>query len=317
MILKQYGLNQRIEEKYPQKSGLKGRVIAKTEEGYQFITDSRIVKGTGRCALGDFVVLKEENGSYLVDSIVQTQSKLKLDGQLVTNVDTALIVVDPSQESDLSPIETYLNKVWDSGALPIIVIVNPSNGDTRQLLVKVRQIAAFVDVFVIDESTHGDQVLRFIRDEKTTLLLGSTNKNKEYLLKKLFNETITLTDQSLFVHQNKILMNICDLRLENAQQNVNTYQDIEDLIHECRFSDCTHTNEPGCKIIEALENGSLAVSHYESYLEMKAKDEEEVSVVSDEDTDDESYYINYRKKDKEKHKFTKKNGKDKEESFIY
>jgi ribosome biogenesis GTPase len=35
---------------------------------------------------------------------------------------------------------------------------------------------------------------------------------------------------------------------------------------ECRFGNCTHTNEPGCAVIEAVEHGEIALSRYESYL---------------------------------------------------
>ena len=35
---------------------------------------------------------------------------------------------------------------------------------------------------------------------------------------------------------------------------------------ECRFGNCTHTNEPGCAVIEAVEHGEIAISRYESYL---------------------------------------------------
>ena len=37
----------------------------------------------------------------------------------------------------------------------------------------------------------------------------------------------------------------------------------------CKFSDCTHTNEPGCRILEAIENGKLSQERYNSYLKLK------------------------------------------------
>jgi ribosome biogenesis GTPase len=35
---------------------------------------------------------------------------------------------------------------------------------------------------------------------------------------------------------------------------------------DCRFGNCTHTNEPGCAVKDALIKGSIAISRYESYL---------------------------------------------------
>ena len=43
---------------------------------------------------------------------------------------------------------------------------------------------------------------------------------------------------------------------------------------ECRFDNCTHTHEPGCAVLAALERGEIAASRYASYLSM-LEDEEE------------------------------------------
>ena len=37
---------------------------------------------------------------------------------------------------------------------------------------------------------------------------------------------------------------------------------------DCRFGNCTHTNEPGCAVQEALVRGDIAISRYESYLSL-------------------------------------------------
>lgn len=49
------------------------------------------------------------------------------------------------------------------------------------------------------------------------------------------------------------------------------------LLPECRFANCSHTNEPGCAVIHALEEGAIAASRYESYLSMR-EDQEDRSV---------------------------------------
>lgn len=38
--------------------------------------------------------------------------------------------------------------------------------------------------------------------------------------------------------------------------------------HDCRFNNCTHIHEPGCAVLEAIENGKIAISRYESYLKI-------------------------------------------------
>jgi ribosome biogenesis GTPase len=47
------------------------------------------------------------------------------------------------------------------------------------------------------------------------------------------------------------------------------FDDIRELIHKCKFSDCRHREEPGCAVREAIENGELDEKRFESYLKMK------------------------------------------------
>ncbi len=46
----------------------------------------------------------------------------------------------------------------------------------------------------------------------------------------------------------------------------NYYADISALRTECRFPNCLHQNEPGCRVLEAVEAGSLSINRYDSYL---------------------------------------------------
>lgn len=44
-----------------------------------------------------------------------------------------------------------------------------------------------------------------------------------------------------------------------------TFEDIAELAAQCRFRDCTHTNEPRCAVRQALENGQLSKERFELY----------------------------------------------------
>jgi ribosome biogenesis GTPase len=52
------------------------------------------------------------------------------------------------------------------------------------------------------------------------------------------------------------------------------FRDIFEISHNCRFNNCMHINEPGCAVLEALENHQLAPSRYASYLSMLEDKEE-------------------------------------------
>ena len=51
------------------------------------------------------------------------------------------------------------------------------------------------------------------------------------------------------------------------------FPEMRELLNECRFNNCTHTHEPGCAVMDAVEEGKIAASRYTSYLSML--DEEE------------------------------------------
>lgn len=314
MIGKQFGLfGLRKDYKFNQ-SHLLGRIVAIKNDGFEMMTGHGVEVIHGDYHLGDFIRFSENGQNIQVEEVIPAYSKLTISGHVVTNVDTVVLVIS-SESTDFTEVEAELNHVWDSGALPVIAIVNPAGQVSHDLLMNVRRIAAFVDIFVVDSVSDGSNLKRVFKENKTTLLLGSTNAVKEYLLERLYGDTFTLSDQIVFEYQQMAIMTInSDTEAIDINED-DLYQDIEDLVSRCRFNDCTHTNEPGCQIIEALENGSLSYDRYESYLESKATPElEDTFVLKDEDDD---RYYNYRRRSRDKSKFTKKNNKDKEEFKIY
>ena len=51
--------------------------------------------------------------------------------------------------------------------------------------------------------------------------------------------------------------------------------EMSDLVSECKFSDCTHTHEPGCAVREAVSKGKISPQRYNSYLRLRFEDESE------------------------------------------
>ena len=47
------------------------------------------------------------------------------------------------------------------------------------------------------------------------------------------------------------------------------FKDIEELALQCRFSDCTHTSEPGCAVIKAVESGEISQERLNNYFKLK------------------------------------------------
>lgn len=84
----------------------------------------------------------------------------------------------------------------------------------------------------------------------------------------------TTTSSSLYRLDSGLLMidspGIRELKLWGNQDDLNTsFSDIAELALQCRFSDCTHSREPGCAVQAALAEGTLDESRYRSYLQLQ------------------------------------------------
>ena len=61
-----------------------------------------------------------------------------------------------------------------------------------------------------------------------------------------------------------------ELGMWNSEDGLNrTFQDVEEYLCLCKFTNCTHTNEPGCKILEAIKQGKLSEERYKQYEKLK------------------------------------------------
>lgn len=59
-----------------------------------------------------------------------------------------------------------------------------------------------------------------------------------------------------------------ELGIESANLEL-TFDDLQHLAKQCKFGDCTHTNEPGCAILKALAEGKVDQRRVDSYLKLK------------------------------------------------
>lgn len=132
---------------------------------------------------------------------------------------------------------------------------------------------------------------------KTTLLSGNSGVGKSTLLNALFGKEITRTGKISDAHDKGMhtttFSEMYELKgqrdevqstkgwiidtpgikgfgsVDMSKEEVSHYfREIFRISRDCRFGNCTHTNEPGCAVIEAVEHGEIAMSRYESYLSL-------------------------------------------------
>jgi len=120
----------------------------------------------------------------------------------------------------------------------------------------------------------------------TASFIGSSGVGKSTLINRLAGEDLlrtsgirqddrgrhTTTRRDLLVlPQGGIVIDTPGMR-ELGVESVDlsrSFSDIDDLSSQCRFRDCTHTAEPGCAILKALEAGTLEARRLESYRKLK------------------------------------------------
>ena len=61
-----------------------------------------------------------------------------------------------------------------------------------------------------------------------------------------------------------------ELGLLGASEGLDdTFSDIHERSANCRFADCTHTDEPGCSVLLAVDNGTISEGRFQSYLKLR------------------------------------------------
>lgn len=211
---------------------------------------------------------------------------------VAANVDTVFLINALNHDLNLRRIERYLTLAWDSGANPVIVLSKADLCDeVAQQVSEVEQIALGVPVHIISSLTGAglDDLNCYLQPGKTVAMLGSSGAGKSTLLNCLYGQerqkvqTIragddrgrhtTTTRELVELPQGGLLIDTPGMRelqlWGNDSSLQDSFNDVDSLARQCRFSDCCHEQEPGCAVREALQSGTLSKDRFHSYLKLK------------------------------------------------
>jgi ribosome biogenesis GTPase len=160
----------------------------------------------------------------------------------------------------------------------------------EELLIQVHERIKNVPVVAIsNESKIGiDEINSRLIRGKTYCLLGSSGVGKSTLINTLIGKKLkgtgvisvsidrgkhVTTRRELVVFENGVLIDNPGMRevgITDASDGIEmTFEDVLNLAQECKYNDCTHSNEDGCAVLNALENKSLNSESYENFLKME------------------------------------------------
>ena len=118
----------------------------------------------------------------------------------------------------------------------------------------------------------------FRRSEKSTLInhILGTDQLETGDLRNDDKGRHTTTHRELFMIPGKGMVvdtpGMRELGMWSAEDGIDhTFSDIEEFTRQCRFSDCSHGNEPGCALRQAVKDGLIAEERYRSYMKLKAE----------------------------------------------
>ncbi len=250
---------------------------------------------------GDWVIFQpfDESKGIIVDRLPRERTLCRRKSGTVAGrqviasyVDKAFIVQSLDGNFNVRRAERFMAQVLEEGIQPVLVLNKVDLDDSlRKMEEAIKHFSGRVQVFMT--SLHqSDTILslrEFIAQGETVVFVGSSGVGKSSLINALCGRDILRTSEisestgkgrhtstrreMVLMESSGVLIDTPGVRefglaLDNPEI-LAEMSGVSDYIELCRFADCTHTNEPGCAVIQAVNDGSLSRDVYESYLKLR------------------------------------------------
>ena len=264
----------------------------------------RGIRSTNPIAVGDrvevkdgFIIEIEDRRNYIIRKSINLSKQSHI---LAANVDQALLVVTVSKpETSTTFIDRFLASA-EAYRVPVILIFNKTDllSDDelhyQQMMIQLYETIGYECRAISAERGDGIEELRPLLEGKITLLSGNSGVGKSTIINRFVptaNQRVadisdahqtgmhTTTFSEMIPLENGWLIDTPGIKgfgtFDMEREELTSYfKEIFEFSKQCRFSDCTHTHEPGCAVLKAVEDHYIAQSRYQSYLSMlEDKDE--------------------------------------------
>lgn len=255
-------------------------------------------------AVGDYVAvhLYDENSPAIIHHILPRSTVLsrKTSGKeveeqiIATNMDIVFIVQGLDGNFNLRRLERFLVVASQSGATPVILLSKSdllSEHGLKDILEEVATISKSAVTIAYSAKTMAqlDTIRSLIKHDSTICFIGSSGSGKSTLINRLIGREKLNTQEvrgedskgmHTTTHRELIPLagggcvidtpGMREIGLWDVGGSVDeAFSDIAELALQCKFTDCSHEQEPGCAVHAAIEDGSLEPGRYESFLKLK------------------------------------------------
>lgn len=262
------------------------------------------IRSTNPVAVGDHVEieLNSQNTAFITaigdrkNYIVRKSQNLSKQSHIIAaNVDQAFLVVTVERpQTSTTFIDRFLATA-EAYSVPVVLVFNKTDllDDSlmryQRMMIDLYETVGYKCVAVSAETGEGmDELMEMLRD-RITLLSGHSGVGKSTMINRLlpgvnlrtaeisdahntgmhtttFSEMLPLPGGGYIIDTPGIKgFGTFDMEPEEL---TSYFKEIFRFSKDCRFSNCTHTHEPGCAVLKAVEDHYIAASRYQSYLSM-------------------------------------------------